>query len=321
MKRLNDVSIFSFQVFVLVYESLNSLTVAQALNVPASKVSRILNQLRHALDDPLFHRKQYGFEPSEMAVRIYPEMKGVLELAEQACLLDLDQHSRIKKEVCIAAPSGLRVGLSLHLNQLAEQHSQRCTFVVKPTNYYVERDIRQGDIDLSISNESSVADGVNSRFITQSNSVFVVGCQQHPVWQVAEDKMLEEIIRFPFVVNGIPAFNDRIDPLEVYARELGRELKIEARVSDIAELVNQLLGTRSLSFVGGMPAVALLRRIEGIRVQRLPPGQMALLHGRMGPPNYFLLSSSRQHSYPDWLNEAIFDYVTDAVVLADGSLE
>ncbi|BDY03473.1 LysR family transcriptional regulator [Ferrimonas sp. YFM] len=317
MKRLNDVSIFSFQVFVLVYESLNSMTVAQALNVPASKVSRILNQLRHALDDPLFHRKQYGFEPSEMAVRIYPEMKRVLELAEQACSLDLDEHSRIKREVCIAAPSGLRVGLSLYLNKLAEQHNQSCTFVVKPTNYYVERDIRQGEIDLSISNEASVADGVNSRFITQSNSVFVVGCQHHPIWQVDEDNMLEEIIRFPFVVNGIPAFNDRIDPLEVYARDLGRELKIEARVCDIAELANQLLDTQSLSFVGGLPAVTLLQRIEGIRVQRLPPGQMELLHGRMGAPNHFLLSSSRQHSYPEWLIDAIFDYVSDSVVLPD----
>ncbi|TKB48687.1 LysR family transcriptional regulator [Ferrimonas sediminicola] len=315
MNRLNEVSIFSFQVFVLVYESLNSMTVAQALNVPGSKISRTLNQLRHALDDPLFHRKQYGFEPSEMAVKLYPEMKRMLDLASQACSLDVDERSRLQQEVVVTAPSAICVGLLQHLKGVAEQHHHYFTFIVRPTTYHMEREIRQGEVDLAISNENIAAEGVECEFITCANGVYLVGQQAHPIWRDDSGPRLDEIIRHPFIVNGMPAFNDRIDPLEVYAREAGRELRVESKISGMTELVDQLLSGHALSFVGQRHAVDLLRRIDGIQSRRLPDDQFALLHQRMGAPGYYLLSSSRRHCYPDWLIEAIRQFVIGAVVV------
>ncbi|USD38121.1 MULTISPECIES: LysR family transcriptional regulator [Ferrimonas] len=315
MDKLRDINIFSFQVFVLVYESLNSLSVAQTLNVPASKISRCLNSLRHALDDPLFHRKQYGFEPSEMATRIYPEMKRVLELAGQACSLGQEENNRLKQEIVIACPTGLCIKLAQYLQASANENNQHFTFNVKPITHHIDSEIQHGDIDVAISFESSTAEGVRSQFITEGNALFVVGNHQHPIWQRSIQPQLKEIIDYPFIVTDCPAFNDRIDPLEVYANDIGRHLNIETKVSGLTELADQLETSRGLTFIGQKYAAEFMDRLSDISIRRLPQDQFDLLHQRMGVPNYYLLSHPRQQQMPEWLLSCIEQFIINSVVL------
>ncbi|WP_169307085.1 LysR family transcriptional regulator [Ferrimonas sediminicola] len=317
MDRLKDINIFSFQVFVLVYESLNSLSVAQTLNVPASKISRCLNSLRHALDDPLFYRKQYGFEPSEMATRIYPEMKKILELAGQACSVDQDENNRLKQELTIACPTGLCVKLSRRLQEQAREHGQHFTFIVKPINHHVDNEIQHGNVDVAISFESSHSEGVKSEFVTKGTGLYVVGNHRHPLWQRSPQPQLKEIIDYPFIVADCPAFNDRIDPLEVYANDIDRHLDVEVKVSGLTELADQLESTSSLTFVGQKYAAEFLNRMSDLEVRRLPQDQFELLHQRMGVPSYYLLSPPRGRNLPDWLLPAMSEFITSSVVLTE----
>lgn len=321
MDRLKDINIFSFQVFVLVYESLNSLSVAQTLNVPASKISRCLNSLRHALDDPLFYRKQYGFEPSEMATRIYPEMKKILELAGQACTVDMDDNNRLKQELTIACPTGLCVKLSRCLQEHAQEHGQHFTVIVKPINHHVDNEIQHGNVDVAISFESSSSEGVKSQFITKGTGLYVAGGHDHPIWRRSPLPQLEEIIDYPFIVADCPAFNDRIDPLEVYANDINRSLEVEVKVSGLTELADQLDNSSSLTFVGQKYAAEFLSRMSDLEVRRLPQDQFDLLHQRMGVPSYYLLSPPRGRNLPEWLLPAISEFVTSTVVLADPAQE
>ncbi|TKB48708.1 LysR family transcriptional regulator [Ferrimonas sediminicola] len=83
MNKLQHCTLFQLNLFVEVYERLNAKEVALTLATTPAAISRGLNALRDCLGDPLFIRRQQGFERSQMAEQLYPVFKRMQQLCSQ----------------------------------------------------------------------------------------------------------------------------------------------------------------------------------------------------------------------------------------------
>ncbi|SDJ33131.1 DNA-binding transcriptional regulator, LysR family [Ferrimonas sediminum] len=120
MKKLRHCTLFQLTIFIEVYERLNAKEAAHALAITPAAISRGLNTLRDALGDPLFIRRQTGFERSQVAERLYPVIKRMQQLCE-------DTPYRLNRSAAIQKLSLFTLEIFCHLYngtgiaQLAEQ--------------------------------------------------------------------------------------------------------------------------------------------------------------------------------------------------------
>lgn len=66
-------------IFVAIYEERSLSRAATRMEISQPAVSKALKRLREIYDDPLFHRKVAGMEPTSFAIDIYPAMAAALK--------------------------------------------------------------------------------------------------------------------------------------------------------------------------------------------------------------------------------------------------
>jgi len=315
MSKLKQNNLFDIQVFVLIYESLNSTLVGQALNVPASKISRSLKALRHSLDAPLFIRKQHGFERSQFADELYPSMKKIIQIAENCSRLNIESDNTHKKEIVIACPPLLSLNLSRLLQDKATEHQKKYLFNIKPCTGDVGSLIKQKEIDLAITHRAYNTEQLQSDFIAEGESLYLVGNTSHPIWETVNPTALENIIKQASIVIDMPEFSDPRDPLEFYAKDQGVELNIEAKVSGLADLSALLETSNALALVSPLNAITFLNKNSDLRSMKLSKEQQLALCQRSGLPRHYLTKRKHNHQMPSWLQLAITQFVYDNVTL------
>ncbi|MBY5993586.1 LysR family transcriptional regulator [Ferrimonas balearica] len=312
MDKLRDINLFTIRVFVMVYESLNSLSVANSLNVAPSKVSRCLGALRHALGDQLFIRRQYGFEPTPTADKLYPYFQQIMCLAGQVCQSAGDQPSQ-QQHYIVYAPATLSCKLASELKRHAVLKQQELSLSVRPLSASGPDDILQGRADLMLSFKPSEKERLESRFIATGERLFVVARDEHPIWHRPANNMLDAIINYPFLVTECPAFNDRIDPLELYAMDHGRQLKIAGKAGVLSEVSDYLMESDAITFIGARQAAEFMQHIPGVSIREMSEPEFALLHDRCPPPKYYAIRRKEDGALPDWLLECVCELVTQSV--------
>ncbi len=310
MDKLKDINLFTIRVFVMVYESLNSLTVANALNVAPSKVSRCLGSLRHALGDPLFIRRQYGFEPTPAADRLYLYFQQIIGLADQVCA---GAQPSPQKHYVLCAPATLSCKLASQLRHQAALEQQELSLSVRPLTASGTDDLLQGRADLMLTFKPSGKERLESQLIATGERLFVVARDKHPIWQRPANNMLDAIINYPFLVTECPAFNDRIDPLERYALDHGRQLKIAGRAGVLSEVSDSLMESDAITFIGAQQAAEFMEHIPGISIRELSEPEFFLLHERCPPPQYYRVRRREDSALPAWLLECVSTLVTRSV--------
>ncbi|WP_267873495.1 LysR family transcriptional regulator [Ferrimonas sediminicola] len=317
MDSLCEITLFNILVFVRLYTVLNSQVVAKTLQVPPSKISRALASLRQNLGDPLFIRRQYGFQATPMATRIFPEMERLLQHA-QALARQLQPASEERQRVVLSVPAPLRAGLTQHLNFSCRRHEAAIDVVTRTWSGPVTEEMGRNQVDIGVFCSQQGYPKMGSELVAENRATYLVGAADHEIWKEAP-LTLEALLRYPQVVTEMTEINDEEDMLERAARALGRELIPVARVNSLAELVEMVVDSPNLSQVCGSQAVGFLRSVHGIRVQRLPEEvRETVLRLNFGErvPGFHMLQRTG-HRAPPWLVESVREFVRDAAELID----
>ncbi len=317
MDKLCELTLFNILVFVRLYGTLNSQAVAKHLQVPPSKVSRALASLRQSLGDPLFIRRQYGFEATPVATRIFPEMEQLLKHAK-ALSRQLHPVEQEKLKVVLSVPAPLRAGLTQHLNYSCHEHQASIDLVTRTWGAGVLEDMERNQVDIGVFCSAHGYPKMGSELVAENQASYLVGCAGHDIWQEAP-LTLEALMSYPQVVTEMTEVNTEEGLLQRTARAMGQELLVEARVNSLAELVEMVADSENLSVVCGSQAVGFLRSVYGIRVQRLPEElRRVVVKHNFGEqmPGFHMLQRPG-HQAPAWLVESVREFVRDAAQSRD----
>ncbi len=313
MNKLRDINLFSIIIFVKVYESLNAQAVATALQVPPSKISRSLGTLRHALNDVLFIRRQYGFEPTPMADRLYPYFQQMLSILDTVENTTTPSALKPHKHYTLLAPATLTCRLGTALKARAEQEPGKVSLTIKTMSNCGCDDLVQGQADLMLNFKASDKSRLTSRLIASGELLFVIANEKHPIWRCPPNQMLDNIIQYPFLITECPFFNDRIDPLELYAIDQGRRLDVIGNVDSLSEVTEYIENSDAVTFVGLRVSADYLAHFPGIKAQQLNDAEFEKLHKRAPPPNYYLVTRNEDDELPKWLIDEISGFIASSV--------
>ncbi|SDI83199.1 DNA-binding transcriptional regulator, LysR family [Ferrimonas sediminum] len=321
-KQIRSLSFFDVQVFVYLGKYLNSKAVAAELEVLPSKVSRSLSAMRSVFNDKLFIRRQYNFEPSPLAVQLYPMMESVksnLDRMVPVVMGNQGKEQRERQKVNLAVPATLSNGLTSYLLEAARQNGEEIDISLRIWSGSLNSDTNSDAIDLGVYFSAVPVKGAESEFIAYSKSTCVVAAKSHPLWQQF-DRFEEVIFDYPFVVTECASFNDAQDPMEIFAKLNGRDLNIRARVNTLDELVSMLGHQDSFSFTGGRRTIEFLKANECLNVRLVPSQTRRRIHQGIGngsrEPGYYLTYKDRQ-TCPQWLLEALRCYIHDSLEVED----
>lgn len=294
LKKISELDVFCLMVFKVIFQTGHANVAAKQLNVSAPKISRCLNMLRATFDDELFYRRQLGLKPTPMAEFLYEPVcqfcdavsKIEQSVADQSC-----EPSRDSLKVAVI-PSIL-ASLSLAFSQ--SEHRQlmgQLQFVAWDSE---SADlIHNGELDMGIAFAADSEHALSIESVGDLSRLCVAAQERHAVWEVSSQLTLETICQYPFLCLNGKGFNDKIDPLEVFARQAGISLDGIDRVSCRDEWYSHLLTMGSLSFLPYSEA-QICSALPGIKVMPLPSEQVQRLHGDSMSPQYLLIENALEY--------------------------
>lgn len=315
MSRLNSNTLFNIKVFVLLFETLNSSEVAQQLGVAASKISRSLKALRHSFDEPLFIRKQHGFESTDFAQAIYPQLKQMLLLSEQCLALSEPNSADIKQEIMIACPPSLSLNLLSYLQDKASQLKQPLTFNIKPGSHNLDKLLNRFDVDYAITFEAYNSERLASTFVAKANAYVLLGNAEHPIFHGNDFVDIDTMMKYPYISFNGHEFDQGHDPLLLYALDKHYRVDVAAKISLLADLMIQLERSNALTLVCYRDAVEFLCTKGNIQAMSLPEDQNRLLNQRADGHRHYLTMLRESINKPQWIADEITSYIQGNVIL------
>lgn len=290
---MDNIKLQDLKIFLTVYELGNSKACAKTLKLSEAKVSRSLNELRQWYGDSLFIRKRHGFIATEKGKLIYQNVKQAMQLLEQ----QQPKANGGKRVITVGISTTLSVGLPEYLNQCLKGQLDNYTIEVQPHQLMACKKVANGELDITLSHRqcqqmkeclSQHKSIVEFQNIGSGNFLYVIAREDHPVWQ--QSLLLENITPYPFVVTQVSGFNNQVDPMEIFAEENQLPFEISTKVTNLASLMECLLSSDGVTFLGTRCAAEFMNRISGLRAERLPDDQYELLHQYAPRPHYAIVN-------------------------------
>ena len=283
------------RVFLSIYDSGCSKTTASRLGLSPAKVSRSLAELRQVYCDSLFIRKKSGFVPTAKASALQQDFRQALALLDKQYQMDQARHQPL--EVNIALPPTLSVGLPQRLAEAASQLPSQVTVSIQPLSQRICQQVLNGSLSMAVTHRecrklkdcvSQNSDQLQVRRIGEGQFLYIVAAEDHPVWQ--RERILENLAEYPFVITQVIGFNNEVDPFEVWCEQWGVELQVDRKVHSLASLIERLLNSQAISFVGTRCAAKFIDSFDGFRSEKLDGDQYDWLHSYQPKPQYSLLT-------------------------------
>ncbi|GIU47378.1 LysR family transcriptional regulator [Shewanella algidipiscicola] len=322
MSRVNTNSLFNIKVFVLLFETLSSTEVAQQLGVATSKISRSLKALRHSFDEPLFIRKQHGFEHTPFAKTIYPHLKQLLTLSETSLALSQPVNTQVTQQMTITCPPPLSLNLLSYLQDKASQLKLQYCFNIKPCSNDIDKLLNRLEVDLAVTFEAHNSERLSSEFVAKANAYVVVGNQQHPIFKGDSRIDVDTMLKYPYISFNGHEFEQGHDPLAMYALDKGRSINMVAKVCLLADLMIQLERSDALALICYRDAVAFLCAKAKLHAVALPEDQNRLLNLRADGHRHYLTKLRQGNQANLWVEAEIASYIQGNVILhCDGAID
>jgi len=235
LKKVNRLDYFTLMVLIGLVELKNGSAVADKLHTTQSKVSRALNCLREVLDDELFIRQKYGFEPNSVALRIYPMAQSILE-----------QYDKMISTTCntVVAPYQLTVAAHEQWSMMVLNCvTHQCYCVeggvnvhVLPWSDTVSEQLCLGKIDCSISIDPirhEMVDDVNIGDITH---FFLVARVGHPI--LTSTDPLTDMFDYKIGLVNSNWHNNKLHRIEEYAHEQGIKIRVALKSPSLRMVID-----------------------------------------------------------------------------------
>ncbi|USD37362.1 MULTISPECIES: LysR family transcriptional regulator [Ferrimonas] len=290
-----NLKLVDIRVFLSIFDSGCSKTTASRLGLSPAKVSRSLAGLRQVYSDSLFIRKKSGFVPTAKASALEQDFRQAMSLLDKQYQKDLARHQPL--EVKVALPPTLSVGLPQRLADAASQLPGQVTVSIQPLNLRICQQVLNGSLSMAVTHRecrklkdcvSQNSDQLQVRRISEGQFLYIVAARDHPVWQ--RERILEHLAEYPFVITQVIGFNNEVDPFEVWCEQRGHELQVDRKVQSLASLIERLVNSQAISFVGTRCAARFIDSFEGFRAEKLTNDQYDSLHGYQPRPQYSLLT-------------------------------
>ncbi|WP_028109176.1 LysR family transcriptional regulator [Ferrimonas futtsuensis] len=311
--KLKDINLFVIRVFCLVFQHGNSIAVASILDVPPSKISRSLNALRQSFSDPLFIRRQHGFEPTPLSCRLYPILSRLLGESESVAAIshfqEMDQH----KNLHIATPPQLAINLIQKVRRASETHDDPHSVHLRMFNDSSLDDLAANRTDAILSFTPAERDGVISKAIASPKKVFLVARETHPVWH---NPVLEEIARHPQILYGNSCYPNSQSPMKFYCRRKGVPFRLDSIASDMGAVAHSLQESDALSVLEFDSCANFFREFKGLKAIQLSSEQFDELVSYKTPKTIYLWlrhDSDGRVTTPFWLQQILEQHIRQAL--------
>lgn len=305
-------SLSSLDLFCQLYNGKGIAQLAEQLEVTTSKLNRKLKGLRLALKDPLFTRQKGGMHPTETAHDLYPLMRQLVMLGEEACGTGEALQDGSSVSLSIITVPQLAMSLPLALHQAAERHQTKLTLKMEYWNRESIHRLISNEADAVIAFEPAMREGVFSKKVIQIRAGYLVAREDHPVW---EKPCPEQLIKYPLVKLASLPFPDNQSPLACYARSRGKLQDELATVPDLGCAAHLLLNSEGIIIVGIRSAVDYLEQFKGLRIQKMGYQQDKQVLDNFSPPSTYLwLKQDAQGrlATPPWLQRCLENYILEA---------
>ena len=294
LKKISELDVFCLMVFKVIFQTGHANIAAKQLNVSAPKISRCLNMLRATFDDELFYRRQLGLKPTPLAEYLYDPIcqfcDAVLKI-EQSIAEKAGEHST--DCIKVAVTSSIMASLSL-----AFSRSQYRNLIGKLQFVCWDNEsadlIHNGEIDIGVAFDTTSEHPLSIESLGVLSQISVAAEESHPIWSSSALISLEVICNYPFLCLNGKGFNDKLDPLEVFARQAGVAIETISRVNSRDEWYSHLLTMGSISFLPCSEA-GICTSLPGIRVEPLPVEEVERLHGESMSPEFLLIENPQEY--------------------------
>lgn len=294
LKKISELDVFCLIVFKVIFQTGHANIAAKQLNVSAPKISRCLNMLRATFDDELFYRRQLGLKPTPLAEYLYEPIcqfcDAVLKI-EQSIAEKAGEHST--DGIKVAVTSSIMASLSLAFSR---SHYRPLIGKLQFVSWDSESAdlIHNGEIDIGVAFDSTSEHPLSIESLGVLSQICIAAEDNHPIWTATTLITLETICSYPFLCLDGKGFNDKIDPLEVFARQSGAKIESITRVNSRDEWYSHLLTMGSISFLPCSEA-GICTSLPGIKVESLDPAQVERLHGDSMSPEYLLIENPQEY--------------------------
>lgn len=170
---------------------------AERLFITQPAMSRVLQRLRHQLDDPLFTRTGNELVPTpkarDLQARLPRLLDSIMELVSDG---DFDPAT-YEGEITIAVPEFVAISLISELTKLVIEQAPGVVLSISSETDSVEGELAEGGLDFAIDIEKTITEDISSR----SLAIFTPSIwmrEGHPLAN-KPSVTLDEILEFPFV--------------------------------------------------------------------------------------------------------------------------
>ena len=200
---------------------------AERLFITQPAMSRVLQRLRHQLDDPLFTRTGNELVPTPKARDLQARLPGLLDsILEIVSEGDFDPAT-YEGEITIAVPEFVAISLISELTKLVTKEAPGVILSISSETDSVEGELAEGGLDFAIDIEKTITEDISSR----SLAIFTPSIwmrEGHPLAD-RERVTLDEILEYPFVQYSLLIYkrvSARTDArFDRVLREMGRKRK------------------------------------------------------------------------------------------------
>jgi DNA-binding transcriptional LysR family regulator len=170
---------------------------AERLFITQPAMSRVLQRLRHQLDDPLFTRTGNELVPTPKArnlqARLPRLLDGILEMVSEG---EFDPATYVG-EITIAVPEFVAISLISELTKVVVEQAPGVVLSISSETDSVEGELAEGNLDFAIDIEKTITEDISTR----SLAIFTPSIwmrEGHPL--ANKDRVtLDEILEYPFV--------------------------------------------------------------------------------------------------------------------------
>ncbi|RKF20305.1 LysR family transcriptional regulator [Alginatibacterium sediminis] len=245
-KILHDFNLNLLIVFETVMRKSSYSKAAETLDVSVASVSKNMDRLRSAFDDPLFIRVGRGIEPTVYALELSDVVRPMLERLSGELMAKTDFDCRqSEQQFVICAPKMVESVLAPQLIVQSQREAPKVSFEwqeSKLMNQELSQHLRQHKANVMFDIEASSDPSIRSELVCLSEYKLVCA-QSHP-------RMKRPVSLEQFNAERHVAFNNK--GFEPYARMLFRGFGIERNISYRTGSLFSLVQTLSHSELVGL---------------------------------------------------------------------
>lgn len=170
---------------------------AHRLFITQPAMSRVLQRLRHQLDDPLFTRTGNELVPTpkarDLQMRLPRLLENILEMVSEG---EFDPAAYVG-EITIAVPEFVAISLVSELTKVVTQYAPGVILSISSETDSVERELADGILDFAIDIEKGITEDISARNL----AIFTPSIWMRAGHPLAKKSRvtLDEILEFPFV--------------------------------------------------------------------------------------------------------------------------